>query len=293
MVKVKLKQRDPKNLSSWIEVELYFDGYIKANLDEGLKQLKNDFDMVFFIDGGEGSGKSDLVSQLAYYVNPPETRHTLIDRICLTPEEFDKAILKAERYEAVVLDEAYGGMASSGVMSKINKVLQRRFSEIRAKNLFVFILAPSFMDIMRYFAIWRSKCLLHVYLSKDKKRGFCAFYGEQRKRKLYILGKKAFYNYSVVPPQFVFRFIKQQHKVIDRQEYNKRKFRVMGGDFTQEEQEKREDKKKNYAMLILSNMKKEGVTLDTLTLSRIFGYERRNIQYLLKEIGESKAIADN
>ncbi len=157
MVKVLLKQKSNKDKNKWVQKELYFDGYIKSNLDLGVDQLKNDFDQVWFIDGAEGAGKSDLMIQLAYYVNKPETRHTLIDRICLTPEDFEKAISKAEKYEAVGLDEAFSGMSSSGTLSKINRVLQRKFTEIRAKNLFIFIVAPSFMDIMRYFAITKEK----------------------------------------------------------------------------------------------------------------------------------------
>lgn len=223
MVKVKLRQKDPEDENKWIEKEITLDGYLKTNLDEGIKLLHKDFDQVWFVDGYEGSGKSDLASTCAYYVNKEETRHTLIKRICQTAESFENAIMSAEKYEAVVLDEAYGGMSSSGSIAKVNRVLQRRFTEIRAKNLFVFILAPSFMDIMRYFALWRSKCLLHVYLGKQHERGYCAFFNYNRKKTLYIKGKKQFYNYNVVAANFVFRFSKQMDKIVDKVAYDKQK----------------------------------------------------------------------
>lgn len=292
MVKVKLKQRHPDNFDKWIEKEIYLDGYIKSNLDLGLKQLRDDFDQVWFVDGGEGEGKTDLAVQYAYYVNPEQTRHTLLDRVCLSVEEFDSVVLSAKQFDAIVLDEAFGGMSASGTMGRINRVLQRRFTEIRAKNLFIFIVAPSFMDIMRYFAIWRSKCLLHVYLSKERKRGFVAFYGEKKKRKLYILGKKHFYNYQVVPPQFTFRFIKQLHIVIDIEKYDEKKQKII----TRSPEDIREEKlgslKRDVVGFAMIKFKEFGITLTTSQLSELFNYSDRNIRAIAKEIEERKVAGD-
>lgn len=289
MVKVLLQQRDPKDLNKAKDVILYFDGYIKSNLDIGLEQLKNDFDQVWFVDGAEGAGKSDLMSQLAYYVNKPETRHTLINRICTSADEFDKAILKAEPFEAVVLDEAYGAMSSTGSMGKINKVLQTRFTEIRSKNLFIFIGAPSFMDIMRYFAIWRSKCLLHVYLGKNRSRGFCAFYGDKKKRKLYILGKKAFYNYSVVSPDFTFRFIKQMHKVIDKEKYDEKKRAIQSIGVAEARRQRADVAAKERAKRIIASLKKNDPTLTNIKLAQMTGLNESTISTYLNEIKDESA----
>ena len=293
MVKVQLKQRNPDNLNEWIEKEFYFDGYIKANLDLGLQQLHDDFDQVWFIDGGEGTGKSDLAAQCGYYVNPEETRHTFLDRFCLSADEFDKVILDAKQFDCIVLDEAFGGMSATGTMGRINRVLQRRFTEIRAKNLFIFIVAPSFMDIMRYFAIWRSKCLLHVYLNKERERGFCSFYGEQKKRKLYILGKKHFYNYSVVPPQFTFRFIKQMFKCFDRDKYLEKKSFIMN----KKSEDKFEDKTRGYKRELVAyfmrNLEKMGNPLTLEQKEQLFGYSDRNIQRITKKMRENDDFGDN
>lgn len=293
MVKVKLKQKNPDDLDKWIEQEFYMDGYIKSNLDIGLKQLRNDFDQVWFVDGGEGSGKSDLVAQYGYYVNPEETRHTFLDRFCLSVEEFDKVLLEAKQFDCVVLDEAFGGMSSSGTMGRVNRVLQRRFTEIRAKNLFVFIVAPSFMDIMRYFAIWRSKCLLHVYLSKERDRGFCAFYGEQKKRKLFILGKKHFYNYYVVPPQFTFRFIKQMYKCFDKSQYDNKKKIVMTRRPGDSKEDELRNKKRELVAFFMKNLEKMGNPLTPKQKAELFGYSLRNNRQIVKEMREREGTGDN
>lgn len=220
---VKLRQRNPEDLNQWIEKEIYIDGYLKSNLDIAIADLQKDWDQVWFIDGAEGSGKSVLGITLAFYVSPEERRHTLLDRIIVNIEDAPKVIKAAEPFDAVVIDEGYGGMSSLGSMSKLNRMLQRLFTEIRAKNLFIFVIAPTFMDINRYFAIWRSKCLLNVYSDKGE-RGYCNFYNYSLKKKLYIVGRKNFYNYQLVKPNFRFRFTGSAAKIaIDFEAYKLKK----------------------------------------------------------------------
>lgn len=283
MVKVKLKQKNPENLDEWIEKEIYLDDYLKSNLDLGISQLKKDWDQVWFIDGKEGDGKSVLAMTLAYYVNPEESRHTLLDRIIVNIDEADKVLLSSQPFEAVVIDESFGGMSASGSMSKINRLLQRRFTEIRAKNLFVFILAPSFMDIQRYFAIWRSKALIHVY-TKDESRGYAAFFNANTKKKLYILGKKQFYEYGVVPANFLFRFTKET-EVVDYAAYKKKKSErnlTIGFDVN-ELKFKREVWKE-----VIEKAKSCPKPLTSSQLRWITEYCMRRIQQITRDLGENE-----
>jgi hypothetical protein len=78
-------------------------------------------------------------------------------------------------------------------------------AEIRQKNLFVFVVMPTFFDLDKYVALWRSRALIHVYTAANFERGYFGFYNAERKKQLYILGKK-FYSYAKPKDNFHGRF---------------------------------------------------------------------------------------
>lgn len=196
------------------------DGYLVKNLTAAKNVISKDWDMVFVVDGYEGCGKSVLTQQMAYFCDPTIT----IDRICFSPEEFKEAINKANKYEAIIFDEAYGGMSSRSAMSEVNKSLMSMLAEIRQKNLFVFLVLPCFFELDKYAAIWRSRALIHVYTGKEFQRGLFSFYGNDRKKALYMFGKK-FYSYSHTKPNFHGSFPKGY--VVDEEEYRKKKLKAL------------------------------------------------------------------
>lgn len=215
--------------------DFYMDGYVKAVLDTAKKTILKDWDMVFCVDGAEGSGKSLKAQQAAYYCDPTLN----IDRIAFTPAEFRKSILSAKKYQAVVYDEAYTGLSSRASMSLINRTLISMLAEIRQKNLFVFIVMPCFFDLDKYVALWRSRGLFHIYTGTDFERGFVAFYNVDRKKDLYINGKK-FYSYSKPRPNFVGRFV--NHYTVDEKAYrHKKKHSLIAREKKAEEAAKRKE----------------------------------------------------
>lgn len=197
---------------------VWYDGFLKANLDIIKEAVKDDWDMFFIVDGLEGSGKSVLAQQVAGYLDPSLT----IDRICFTPEEFIKAVNEATKYQAIVYDEAYAGLASRSALSEVNRMIVRVLAEMRQKNLFVFIVMPCFFELDKYAAVWRSKGLFHVY-TKNLKRGFFRFYNSKKKKQLYLKGKK-FYEYKVLP-DFYGKFPKGYF--VDEAEYRAKKLQVL------------------------------------------------------------------
>lgn len=195
--------------------EYYMDGIKKDNLDKANTAIKNDWDMLFIYDGIEGSGKSVCCMQDAYFCDETLT----IDRITFTPKEFRKAIMNAKKYQAVVYDEAYTGLSSRATMSMINRTLISMLAEIRQRNLFVFVVMPTFFDLDKYVALWRSRALIHIY-THGFKRGYFMFYNAQKKKDLYINGKK-YYNYNKPEANFIGRFV--NHYPINETEYKEKK----------------------------------------------------------------------
>lgn len=162
------------------------------------------------------SGKSVLGMQMAAYCDPTLT----VDRIVFNPKDLKDKIMKAKPYQSIVYDEAYTGLSSRATMSLINRSLISMLAEIRQKNLFVFVIMPCFFDLDKYVALWRSRALIHVYTGKNFERGYFSFFNVQRKKQLYILGKK-YYSYGKPRANFIGRFTNRYP--IDEAEYKLKK----------------------------------------------------------------------
>lgn len=196
--------------------DFYMDGYLKENLDLAKQVIREDWDMCILCDGVEGGGKSVLIQQVAYYCDPTFN----LDRIVFTAKQFQEAVLKAEKYQAIVFDEAYGSLNSRQVLSQTNRALVKMMTEIRQKNLFIFILLPSFFELDRYIALWRSRALIHIYTGDKFERGRFSFFNTDRKKSLYINGKK-FFSYSNPKANFFGSFT--NFYVVDKDLYQKKK----------------------------------------------------------------------
>lgn len=201
--------------------QYFMDGFAQKNLDTAREVNRKDWDAINLIDGTEGAGKSVLAQQFAYYLDPTFN----IDRIVFNADEFKNAVLKADKYQAIVYDEAYSGLSSRGTMSEVNKILVGMLAEIRQKNLFIFVVMPTFFDLDKYVAIWRSRVLIHVY-SVDWQRGYFMWFDSHRKKVLYLLGKKL-YDYNVTKANFVGRF--PAGYVVDEKEYRDKKLKALTG----------------------------------------------------------------
>lgn len=221
--------------------EYYMDGFLKNNLDIIKEKLKQDWDAISLYDGREGSGKSIKALQDAYFCDPTFN----LSRICFTPHQFRKAILEAKPYQSVVYDEAYTGLSSRSAMSLINRALVAMIAEIRQKNLFVFIVMPCYFDLDKYFALWRSTYLIHVYVDQNMRRGFFAFYNYDRKKNMYIRGKKT-YDYNCVKANFIGRFT--NHYVVDEKDYRKLKKESLHK--REEQREKKAEEQRIEGMLL-------------------------------------------
>jgi hypothetical protein len=256
------------------------DGYLKKNFDVARRIVKADWDMVFLYDGYEGTGKSVKALQDAYYCDQSFN----LDRITFNPSEFKKAILAASKYQAVAYDEAYTGLSSRSTMGTINRALVSMLAEIRQKNLFVFVVMPTFFDLDKYVALWRSRALIHVYTAGQFERGYFAFYNIDKKKELYILGKK-FYSYS--KPRFDFNGRFTNHYVVNEKEYREKKYKALNKRQSDEQQ------KEIYLAAIdmmFKRLQEEDIGLIHDQKMRLIGMPPSTYYLKLRDYNEKKGI---
>jgi len=198
----------------------FLDGVIAREIPRWKNDVHNkDKDKVIVIDGREGSGKSALAQQLAIHLDP----NFNIDKLCFTAEEFMNKVKdpKIKKGDCIILDEAFLAANSRSAMSSINKAMVGLATEMRQLNLFVIVCLPSFFDLDKYFSLWRTDLLIHTYFDKKGNRGRYILFGANKKKELYLKGKK-FYNYGMVKSPYPPCRFKKGYTV-DEEEYRKKK----------------------------------------------------------------------
>ena len=205
------------NVTSPDGIHFYQDNFLNEQIEKKIKPKvqSKDQDQVFIVDGGEGVGKSLFAMQLAKSLDSTFN----VERVCFTPVEFTKAVINANKGEAIIFDEAFTGLSSRGSLTEVNTLLVSLMMEMRQKNSICIIVMPTFFLLDKYVALWRAKGLFHVYMRRGK-RGYWMYFNRQKKKLLYLHGKKL-YDYSWPRSGFKGRFYDQY--TIDKEEYLKRK----------------------------------------------------------------------
>lgn len=209
----------------------YIDGNLKKNFDNFLiPGVQRKWDAVSLITGIEGSGKSTACMSFAKYLDkdfPGEpledgTTRRRCDRIVFTSEQFLEAIDKASAGQCIVFDEAIMGFMAADAATEMQRILIRKMTLIRKKRLYIFIVIPSLFLLRMYMAVFRSKFMIHFYTPDGLKRGFFKFYNSDKKRELYIAGKKDF-NQDAAGFNFQGRTTNTEGLFFDVNEYDKKK----------------------------------------------------------------------
>jgi hypothetical protein len=111
-------------------------------------------------------------------------------------------------------------MGSRRALSEINNILIDLMMEMGQRNIFCIIVLPTIFMLDRYPALFRARGLFHIYKKKGMK-GFWVFFNENKKKLLFIKGKK-FLDYNCVRwPRFRGRFLNQY--IVDEAEYRRKK----------------------------------------------------------------------
>lgn len=212
----------------------FIDDILFANLEKYfVGAVRKKFDGVILVTGMEGAGKTTFASAIARFCDPTfpgepvtTTGWRSTDRIVFTIDQIMEAIDDAKPGQAILIDEAALSMISQDAGTEIQRVLIKKFITIRKKQLFIFIVIPSIFLLRKYFAIFRTRALIHTYCPDGLSRGYYKFYSYATKRKLYIYGVKEF-NQQATAADFSGKFINTENYFYDPKEYEKKKDRAI------------------------------------------------------------------
>lgn len=136
-------------------------------LDKHVKDVKKYNDEYWFlVYGRNGTGKSTLTSQVAYYLD----RTLNVDRVVFTVEDFGKQFNKLEHSQSLIYDEAAVELNSKRSMSGNAVNFQNLGITSRHKHAFIFLITPELKYIYKY---GREKIKGIFYTYRDDKNRFC------------------------------------------------------------------------------------------------------------------------
>jgi hypothetical protein len=248
--------------------------------------LKSDLDRVFVVDGREGfAGKSTFTFQIAHAYDPT----FCLDRIVFNSKDFSNVLRNAKKGQAIVFDEAFRGLSSKGSLSKENKKIVQLLMEVRQRNLFIFIVLPSFFMLEKYVGIFRSHCLFHCFSSKKTtKRRYYKVYNYANKKLLYIFGKQLM-NYHKPKISKAYRFYAKFPPTINRDDYIAKKLAAFKDFDTEEEKEDHKWKKERDFGWYLLNKKFKMTQQEISDIYKKVGfkYDRSNIAKIIKDVAKN------
>lgn len=255
----------------------YMDGILKDNLDIFAKKIADDQMFVLLITGSGfvRIGKSVDAHQVGFYLTSKvnelhKTKNTFtLNNICFKGEDLIKKSFEVPKYSVLVLDE--GDDLTEHYWSKLAKDLRRFFRKCGQLNIFLILVLPDFFELPKSYAITRSMCLINVKYTGEFDRGFFDFYNFERKKQLYLKGKKQA-DYKCVHSNFFGEFLNVY--TVDEKEYKEMKRKDL------EEQEEAEEKKtkpnkwfeqRNCLLKMLVELK--------VTQQKIANYLKENCKY--------------
>lgn len=270
-----------QQLTAKYSVQLGFS--FNTRLGNNLTRYRNavinqDYDCCVLIDGGEGLGKSVFGMQVAYFLDI-EHSIDINTQVCYTPEQFKQAVMTLKRGKAIIWDEARRGVNRRRFSQDVNLEVTDLLAECRQHNLFLVVIMPSFYDMDMNVAVWRSRCLIHVYgqfndedPEKPLKRGFFRFYNEEGKKELYTNKMtRQQYRYPLITNKS-FDASFPHHYVVEEKDYRERKRKS-------EEYYRNRQKRQDKLPLALNALREGGFLLDGAFkhLAEVLGVSERTV----------------
>lgn len=250
---------------------LYMDGYLFNNLWRARENAKRyNGDIIYVVDGEEGSGKSTLNRQISMVLDDRFTE----EQICYSTKDAIRLHFDLGKWRAINLDESKEDLDRKSTMSKKNKEFNNLLSQSRQLHKFLGVTLPSIYDLDKYVAEHRASFLIHCYKYKGSRPGYFEFYGKRAITKLFAKGYK-FRNYPV-RASFYGRF--PNHQVVDLDRYNEKKLEAI--------EKYREKSKPEIPYKIKQSIIKEFLT------DRLYILQRDDTELTMKQISEAFGFSE-
>ncbi len=148
---------------------------------------ENKQDNLILLDGDEGSGKSNLSVQIAYYMAWKSGRKFDVDDVYFDVEKIIHEAIAEDSYARIfVWDEAaLKGLASDWQNQWQKTLIKLLMIARKRRHIYIFNI-PKFFRLNEYIVVDRSLALIHTYLQKEVKPGFFVYYNKKSKAKLYF-----------------------------------------------------------------------------------------------------------
>ena len=165
-----------------------------------------------------GAGKSVFAQQFSEaYLESIRQQHNIdnklsMQNIIFKPKDLIERAFKVPKYSVIIVDE----WEDYHYWSELGISLRQFFRKCRQLNLCIVLIIPNFFQLPMGYAISRSVALVDVKYAGEFDRGYFSFYNFQKKKELYVKGKKT-QNYNVVSPNFTGRFT--DGYVVNEEEY--------------------------------------------------------------------------
>lgn len=201
---------------------------LKKYLDGQINLVANNFDSVGLITGMEGSSKSTLaITSMMTYICHVLGMTFDMRNVCFSLEHLNDCIMNLPEGSIIELDEFVLMGSSDETMTRLQRLLRRKFTLIRKKRLFILLVIPSIHMLNKYFALQRTRYCINC-TCMDAKRGYARLYGYGKKNYLCMNGHKTF-SYDHFQYDTEIRFLDLRNKdiveedIIDWDEYEKKK----------------------------------------------------------------------
>jgi hypothetical protein len=174
--------------------ELFVSQNLKDVLDDAKERNRNNFHFLGLISGTSGSGKSTLgFSSIAMYLDPKFTQENIV----FCAKDLIKRATQVDDFSCLILDESQLDLSNRVTGSTEFLRLLNFLSQVRQRNLYILLIAPSFFDLSKTICLDMSSLLFYTYVGKGFKRGNYLLFDKGDKLQLWLHGKTSM-NYGAV-----------------------------------------------------------------------------------------------